>query len=41
MMMSLGIGDTAPDFTAETTDGRMRFLCAIQGGHGSFFRAAR
>ena len=28
-------------FNAQTTDGRMRFLCAIQGGHGSFFRAAR
>src|ERR1700674_3694456 len=25
MMMSLGIGDTAPDFTAETTEGRIRF----------------
>ena len=25
MMMSLGIGDTAPDFTADTTQGRIRF----------------
>ena len=25
MMMSLGIGDTAPDFTAESTMGRIRF----------------
>ena len=25
MMMALGIGDTAPDFTADTTQGRIRF----------------
>jgi alkyl hydroperoxide reductase subunit AhpC len=25
MMMSLGIGDTAPDFSADTTQGRIRF----------------
>jgi alkyl hydroperoxide reductase subunit AhpC len=25
MMMSLGIGDTAPDFTADTTEGKIKF----------------
>jgi thioredoxin-dependent peroxiredoxin len=37
MLTSLGIGDTAPDFTAETTEGRIRFHEWLGDGWGILF----
>jgi len=35
--MSLQIGDIAPDFEAETTEGRIRFHAYIEGSWAVFF----
>jgi len=36
--MSLRIGDTAPDFEAETTEGRLRFHQWLGGSWGVLLR---